>query len=143
LAVGALSALMARFSKTPVAVIAFAGAVTMIPGVSLYRALASALQLARSPGATVPDLAAATLGHTMQAFLVIGALALGLILGTRAVLALVGDPDVSKRPRNDNECKEHSEPSTADCDGAVVHSKRFETRHVTREEPVNQSGERF
>src|SRR5262249_5249645 len=43
LTVGIIAAWMARFSKTPVAVIAFAGAVTMIPGLSLYRALGGAL----------------------------------------------------------------------------------------------------
>ena len=42
LTVGAGAAGMARSSKTPVAVIAFAGAVTMIPGLSLYRALGGA-----------------------------------------------------------------------------------------------------
>src|SRR5262249_47630613 len=47
LAVGVFSAWMARSRRLPFAVIAFAGAVTMIPGLSLYRALAGALQLAR------------------------------------------------------------------------------------------------
>src|SRR5262249_33700760 len=47
LAVGIISAWMARSCKLPVAVLTFAGAVTMIPGLNLYRALAGALQLAR------------------------------------------------------------------------------------------------
>src|SRR5262249_23700216 len=42
LAVGVVSAWMARSRKTPVAVIAFAGAVTMMPGLHMYRALAGA-----------------------------------------------------------------------------------------------------
>jgi hypothetical protein len=37
-------------SKTPIAVIAFAGAVTMIPGLSLCRALSGALKLAAAAG---------------------------------------------------------------------------------------------
>jgi hypothetical protein len=41
---------------------------------------------------------AATLGHTIQGCLVVSALALGLILGSRVVLALAGErkPSVSR-----------------------------------------------
>jgi uncharacterized membrane protein YjjP (DUF1212 family) len=91
LTVGAVSAWMARSSKAPVAVIAFAGAVTMIPGLSLYRALAGALQLARQADSADPGTVAATLGHAFQGCLVVSALALGLILGARVVLALAGE----------------------------------------------------
>ncbi len=91
LTVGALSACMARFSKAPVAVIAFAGAVTMIPGLSLYRALGGALALARQGESADPGAAAVTFGHAFQGCLVVGALALGLILGTRVVQALAGE----------------------------------------------------
>jgi uncharacterized membrane protein YjjP (DUF1212 family) len=93
LTVGAISAWMARSSKMPVAVIAFAGAVTMIPGLSLYRALGGALQLARSPDVADPQTAAGTLGNALQGCLVVSGLALGLILGARAVLALAGERD--------------------------------------------------
>jgi uncharacterized membrane protein YjjP (DUF1212 family) len=88
LTVGAVSAWMARSSKTPVAVLAFAGAVTMIPGLTLYRALRGALQLARFPETAGPETAAGTLAHALQGCLVVSGLALGLILGARAVLAL-------------------------------------------------------
>jgi uncharacterized membrane protein YjjP (DUF1212 family) len=87
LTVGVVSAWMARYSRTPVAVIAFAGAVTMIPGLSLYRALAGALQLARQADAAT---AAETLGNALQGCLVVGGLALGLVLGARVVQALAG-----------------------------------------------------
>jgi uncharacterized membrane protein YjjP (DUF1212 family) len=90
LTVGAVAAWMARTSRTPVAVIAFAGAVTMIPGLSLYRALGGALQLARAPEITDPGMVVGTLGHASQGCLVVSGLALGLILGARAVLALAG-----------------------------------------------------
>jgi uncharacterized membrane protein YjjB (DUF3815 family) len=89
LTVGAVAAWMARSSKTPVAVIAFAGAVTMIPGLQLYRALAGAMQLARTAGEADPSIAAGTLGNAFQAALVVGGLVLGLILGAKAVMALV------------------------------------------------------
>lgn len=90
LKVGIVAALIARRHKTPVAVVAFAGAVIMIPGLTVYRAFGGVLRLARLPD---PDVLAAALGSALQATLVIGGLALGLILGARAVLALAGDGD--------------------------------------------------
>jgi uncharacterized membrane protein YjjP (DUF1212 family) len=93
LTVGMLSGLIAWRHRTPVAVIAFAGAVTMIPGLSLYRALGGALRLARLADRTDAATVTATLGNALQAGLVIGGLALGLVVGARAVLALVGDRD--------------------------------------------------
>src|SRR5262249_41907164 len=50
LAVGVISAWIAQSRKLPVAVISFAGAVTMIPGLSLYRALVGGAQMARLAG---------------------------------------------------------------------------------------------
>ena len=91
LAVGGVSAWMARTSKTPVAVIAFAGAVTMMPGLHMYRALAGALQLARQTGPTDSPIVGATLGNALQACLVVSGLAVGLVFGARAVLVLTGE----------------------------------------------------
>lgn len=91
LAVGTVSAWMARSGKMPVAVIAFAGAVTMMPGLHIYRALAGALQLARQTNDTDPAAVAGTLGNALQACLVVSGLTLGLVLGARTVLALVGE----------------------------------------------------
>jgi uncharacterized membrane protein YjjP (DUF1212 family) len=99
LTVGAIAALLARRFRTPVAVIAFAGAVTMIPGLSLYRALAGALWLARLPDLTDAGSVTATLSNALQAGLVIGGLTLGLAVGASAVLALVGDQDAPTLPR--------------------------------------------
>jgi uncharacterized membrane protein YjjP (DUF1212 family) len=95
LAVGVVTAWMARSRRLPVAVIAFAGAVTMIPGLSLYRALAGAVQLARLADTADAGTAAGTLGNALQAGFVISGLALGLILGARAMMALAGEPDSS------------------------------------------------
>jgi uncharacterized membrane protein YjjP (DUF1212 family) len=96
LTVGVISAGMARSTRTPFAVIAFAGAVTMIPGLSLYRALGGALQLARLPELTDPETVARALGNALQGCLVVCGLALGLILGARAVLGLAGERDTPK-----------------------------------------------
>ena len=95
LTVGVVSGWMARSTKTPVAVLAFAGAVTMIPGLSLYRALGGALQLARQAQQAGPETVAATLGNACQGGLVVGGLALGLIVGTRVVLAVAGERNAS------------------------------------------------
>jgi uncharacterized membrane protein YjjP (DUF1212 family) len=88
LAVGIISGGMARSGKVPVAVVAFAGAVTMIPGLNLYRALAGARQLAHLSDTADASTLAATLGNAWQGGLVICGLTLGLIFGTRTVRAL-------------------------------------------------------
>jgi uncharacterized membrane protein YjjP (DUF1212 family) len=103
LAVGVISAWIARSRKLPVAVIAFAGAVTLIPGLSLFRALAGALQLARLPDTSEAGTLAGTFGSALQGTLVVSGLALGLILGARAVLARATERDsrvgLSKRAK--------------------------------------------
>jgi uncharacterized membrane protein YjjP (DUF1212 family) len=97
LAVGVVSGWMARSSKTPLAVIAFAGAVTMMPGLHIYRALGGAVQLARQTNETGPAAVAGALGNGSQACLVVSGLALGLIVGARAVLALGREPGAPER----------------------------------------------
>lgn len=89
LAVGIVSAWLSRSGKSPVAVIAFAGAVTMMPGLHMYRALGGALQLARQTGETSSEVLAETLGNALQAGVVVGALTLGLVLGARVMLAMI------------------------------------------------------
>ena len=93
LTVGFIAARLSRSSRVPVAVVAFAGAVTMMPGLTMFRALGGVLQLARErgPGANL-ETVAATLGSASQATLAVGALALGLILGARATRILRAAP---------------------------------------------------
>ena len=90
LAVGVISAWLTRYRNMPAAIIAFAGAVPMIPGLHMYRAFSGALQLARLGDKTDPGTVAETLGNAVQASLVVSGLALGFILGVQAVLALAG-----------------------------------------------------
>jgi uncharacterized membrane protein YjjP (DUF1212 family) len=97
LAVGVVAAWIARSGNLPFAVIAFAGAVTMMPGLHIYRALAGALQLARQANEMDSAAVAGTLGNALEAGLVVSGLALGLILGARAVLALGAERDPPKR----------------------------------------------
>jgi uncharacterized membrane protein YjjP (DUF1212 family) len=84
--VGAISACIAASIRAPVAAMAFAGTVTMIPGSSFYRALGGALRLARQQRGDAESLAASTLAHVCQSLAVVGALAIGLLLGIRLVL---------------------------------------------------------
>jgi uncharacterized membrane protein YjjB (DUF3815 family) len=87
LAVGAISGWIAQSRKMPVAVIGFAGAVTMIPGLQIYRALAGALKIAREH-LTEPEIVGGVLANGFQGFLVVSALALGVILGASLVQAI-------------------------------------------------------
>jgi uncharacterized membrane protein YjjP (DUF1212 family) len=114
LAVGVVSAWIARSSRTPLAVIAFAGAVTMMPGLQMYRALAGALQLARLKNGTDLPAVAGTLGDAVQACLVVSALALGLIVGARTLLALVGARDCTTKASATSHPGERSIPDTGD-----------------------------
>jgi uncharacterized membrane protein YjjP (DUF1212 family) len=91
LAVGAVCALIGRSYKTPFAVIAFAGAVTMMPGMQMYRALGGALQLAQLRSAATLPILAEAIGNASQASFVVGALAIGLLVAARAVTAFASD----------------------------------------------------
>jgi uncharacterized membrane protein YjjB (DUF3815 family) len=90
LAVGIVSAVIARMYKVPFAVIAFAGAVTMMPGMQMYRTLGGSLQLAHLKNEAGLPIVASTIGNALQSSLVVGALALGLIVAARLVLAITG-----------------------------------------------------
>jgi uncharacterized membrane protein YjjP (DUF1212 family) len=88
LAVGFVAAFIARSYKNPFAVIAFAGAVTMMPGLQMYRALGGMLQIAQHKSDVELPTIAGALGDASQASLVVGSLALGLIVAARIVQRL-------------------------------------------------------
>jgi uncharacterized membrane protein YjjP (DUF1212 family) len=85
LAVGIVAALIARSQKLPFAVVAFAGAVAMMPGIQIYRTLGGILRLARWKESAEQPMITSFLGNASQACLVVAALALGLIVAERAV----------------------------------------------------------
>jgi uncharacterized membrane protein YjjB (DUF3815 family) len=91
LAVGVVAALIGRSYRIPFAVVAFAGAVTMIPGLQMYRALGGTLQLAQLKNTAELSTIGGILGDASQACLVVSALALGLIVAARAVQLLAGE----------------------------------------------------
>jgi uncharacterized membrane protein YjjP (DUF1212 family) len=119
LTVGGLSAWMGRSRNTPIAVIAFAGAVTMIPGLSLYRALGGALHLARHVDGAYTELVAWTLGNAFQGCLVVIGLALGVILGARSVAAISGDENSPLNTHGSHAAPEAVEPPMAEAASAA------------------------
>jgi uncharacterized membrane protein YjjP (DUF1212 family) len=92
-AVGIVAAWIARSYKLPFAVVAFAGAVTMMPGLHIYRALSGAMKLARLNEAANQSVVETTLRYGLHATFVVIALAVGLIIASRAVVLLVGTQD--------------------------------------------------
>jgi uncharacterized membrane protein YjjB (DUF3815 family) len=104
LGVGVISGCLSSWAQASVAGIGFAGAVTMMPGLQLYRALSGAVHLARQGGQTDPAVMAATFGNAFEACIVTGALATGLIVGARTVLRLLGfeDTPIKIARREDN-----------------------------------------
>jgi uncharacterized membrane protein YjjB (DUF3815 family) len=86
LAVGIVTGLIARGHRIPFAVVAFAGAVTMMPGLQVYRALGGFLRLATSRTEAELPTVAGTLGDASQSCLVVCALALGLVITARVIM---------------------------------------------------------
>jgi uncharacterized membrane protein YjjB (DUF3815 family) len=101
-AVGVVSGWLARHKNLPIAVIAFAGAVTMMPGIQIYSALRGAVQLARLQGEADASVITGTLTQGMQATGVVAALSLGLIVAIRAVQALPGGQAIRDAPSRDH-----------------------------------------
>jgi uncharacterized membrane protein YjjP (DUF1212 family) len=87
LAIGAVAAAARERLGLPFADVAFAGAVTMMPGALIYESIAGVVQMAAQHGAADPALTAATLALLFKALFVVGAMAIGLLVGAR-VLAL-------------------------------------------------------
>ncbi len=106
IAVGAVAGWIARSGKTPFAVIAFAGAVPMMPGLLLYQALGGALRFARHSDNGTTETVAAILLSATQSCLVIAGLTLGLVLGAFLVPA-VKEPT---SPRESSDRGENAEP---------------------------------
>lgn len=84
LAIGVLASIAVIRLHLPFAGVAFAAAVPMMPGTLIYRAIAGALQLSQAGTSATPALAASTLALLLQAILVIGAMAAGLLVGAFA-----------------------------------------------------------
>src|SRR5690606_37809978 len=84
-----VSAWMARYVRTPVAIVAFAGAVTMMPGPLMYQSLGGMLRMARDDHAADAVAAVDLFAKIGQVGIINGGLAVGLIIGARAVTAVL------------------------------------------------------
>jgi uncharacterized membrane protein YjjP (DUF1212 family) len=83
LAIGLIANGAADRLHLPFSAIAFAGAVPMMPGVFIYQSIAGAMRLSAGGTAADPALAAATLALSFKSVFVVGAIALGLLIGAR------------------------------------------------------------
>ncbi len=83
LAIGLIANGAADRLHLPFSAVAFAGAVPMMPGVFIYQSIAGAMRLSAAGSAADPALAAATLALSFKSVFVVGAIALGLLIGAR------------------------------------------------------------
>jgi uncharacterized membrane protein YjjP (DUF1212 family) len=87
LVIGILAQLAADRLRATFSAVAFAGAVPMMPGVFIYQSIAGAMRLAGAGAAADPAVAAGTIGLIFKAMFVVGAMAIGLLLGSRVASA--------------------------------------------------------
>ena len=83
LAIGLIANAAADRLKLPFSSVAFAGAVPMMPGVFIYQSIAGAMRLSATGTAADPALAAVTLALSFKSVFVVGAIAIGLLIGAR------------------------------------------------------------
>jgi uncharacterized membrane protein YjjP (DUF1212 family) len=83
LAIGLIANTAAIRMHLPFSALAFAGAVPMMPGVFMYQSMAGAMRLSAAGTAADPALAAATLALSFKSVFVVGAMAIGLLVGAR------------------------------------------------------------
>jgi uncharacterized membrane protein YjjB (DUF3815 family) len=83
LVIGLIAAAAVERLHLPLAALAFAGAVTMMPGAFIYESIAGAVQMSTAGRDVDPALAAITLALSVKAAFVIGAMVIGLLAGAR------------------------------------------------------------
>jgi len=83
LTIGVIAGAAADRLRLPFSSLAFAGAVPMMPGVFIYQSFGGAMRLSAAGTAADPVLAAATLALFLKSVFVVGAMALGLLIGAR------------------------------------------------------------
>jgi uncharacterized membrane protein YjjP (DUF1212 family) len=83
LAIGLMANVAANRLHLPFSAVAFAGAVPMMPGVFIYQSIAGAMRLSAGGTSADPAIAAATLALSFKSVFVVGAIAIGLLIGAR------------------------------------------------------------
>jgi uncharacterized membrane protein YjjP (DUF1212 family) len=90
LAIGLISGVAGDRRGVPFGVLAFAGAVPMMPGALIYESLAGAAAMAAMGKAADPAIVASTLALFVKAAFVVGAMAVGLLAGARLATLAIG-----------------------------------------------------
>lgn len=85
LAIGVIASFAVERLRAPFATIAFAGAVPMMPGVLMFQGIAGAMQISFAGQAAALPLLAETLANLFKAGFVVGAMGMGLLIGSRVV----------------------------------------------------------
>jgi uncharacterized membrane protein YjjP (DUF1212 family) len=83
LAIGFIANMAADRLHLPFSALAFAGAVPMMPGVFIYQSIAGAIRLSAAGAAVDQTLASATMALSFKSVFVVGAIAIGLLIGAR------------------------------------------------------------
>jgi uncharacterized membrane protein YjjB (DUF3815 family) len=83
LAIGLIANVAADRLRLPFSALAFAGAVPMMPGVFIYQSMAGAIRLSAAGTVVDPMLASTTLALSFKSVFVVGAIAIGLLIGAR------------------------------------------------------------
>jgi uncharacterized membrane protein YjjP (DUF1212 family) len=83
LAIGLIANAAANRLHLPFSAVAFAGAVPMMPGVFIYQSIAGAMRLSAAGTTAAPAIAAVTLALSFKSAFVVGAIAIGLLIGAR------------------------------------------------------------
>lgn len=84
LAIGLFANIAAIRWRLPFSGVAFAGAVPLMPGMLIYRSMAGALELALTGPIAQPAQATAILSQLLNSSLIVGAMAVGLLVGAFA-----------------------------------------------------------
>jgi uncharacterized membrane protein YjjP (DUF1212 family) len=83
LAIGIAAGIASHRLRLPFASAAFAGAAPLMPGVLIYRSIATAMRMANTGITADPALAVAMLSSFVEAAFVVAAMAIGLVVGAR------------------------------------------------------------
>ncbi|MEC5384858.1 threonine/serine exporter family protein [Uliginosibacterium sp. H3] len=81
--IGAFAAGFVERLRVPFAAVAFAGAVTMMPGVLMFRAIGGAMEISLAGTHASPALVSSAFANVFTAGFVVGAMGVGLLLGAR------------------------------------------------------------
>ena len=87
--IGIFAASFVERLRVPFAAVAFAGAVPMMPGVLMFRAIGGAMEISLAGTHASPALVSSTFANIFTAAFVVGAMGVGLLMGARVDVSLL------------------------------------------------------